>query len=437
MKYNKLAILLTILMLCWSCEDHRMDNLSESKVYLTKSGIIQEISFPIGEDYTAQLWATKSGILPSTAEVKYELSPSFLDSINTLNGTKHVILPSQCYSIGTTNFSLGENDRTAKFSFTYSPEKIRSLTALPAGQFYALPFKITSVGVDVLAEKQYSLVLFDVRKPILEVLLNYNTGIPIVLDTINDNSADIVRFSLPVGCRHDNNTNVNFTMGVDPSGLDAYNTSNNEDFQLLSTTSYTAPAANTILSKGNTSIYVEYLLDRKKLSLGKYLLPVVISSASPYEIDTVKKRANFGFVYSDPKLDKTGWVQTADCSPSNAAHLPDNLFDNNISTYWQNSASTVPAFISIDMKKQARISEIGLYAAVAFFKTPKTVSFATSADNVTWTTVGGGNFKSITQLQTWRVTSSIARYVRMTITEKNVTVLPLAMGEIEVFGKFQ
>lgn len=437
MKYNRLAILLSVLILSWSCEDHRMDNLSESKVYLTKSGIVQEISFPIGEDYTAQLWATKSGILPSTAEVKYELSSLFLDSINALNGTTHVLLPAQCYSMGTTNFTLGESDQVAKFSFTYSPEKIKTLPVLPAGQFYALPFKVTSVGVDVLTAKQYSLVLFDVRKPILEMLLNYNTGIPMVLDTIDDNGADMVSFSIPVGCRHDNNTNISFTMGVDPAGVEAYNTANGEDFQLLSATSYTAPAANTILAKGSTSINVQYQLDRKKLSLGKYLLPVVISSASPYEIDPVKKRANFGFVYSDPKLDKTGWIQTADCSPANAAHLPDVLFDSNTSTYWQNATSTVPAFVSIDMKKQARISEIGLYAATAFFKTPKTVSFATSADNVTWTTVGGGNFKSITQLQTWRLTPSVARYVRMTITEKNATVLPIAMAEIEVFGKFQ
>ncbi|MGV8093172.1 MAG: DUF1735 domain-containing protein [Mangrovibacterium sp.] len=123
MTYLK-SILLLVVVLLFSCEDHRMDGMEPDKVFLAKRGLVTESVYNIGETVTANYWTYKSGVGITTCTVEYRIDAAVLEQYNLENGTAYKLLPKDCYTLGDTRFTISGKDLHAPFSFTYDPALI-------------------------------------------------------------------------------------------------------------------------------------------------------------------------------------------------------------------------------------------------------------------------------------------------------------------------
>ena len=162
-KNNIIAIFALCALIFTSCEDYRSQGLEPDMVLLEKSGLQNISAFEGGLD-SLQVWAYKSGYNGTKAVITYSISQSVLDAYNAANSKNYLLLPESCYSIPKYTFELSGNGTFAKFNINYSPDKIVSLVGGYGIAKYALPLQITTTGVNVVEDKNVSILLFTINK---------------------------------------------------------------------------------------------------------------------------------------------------------------------------------------------------------------------------------------------------------------------------------
>lgn len=437
MKKNIIYTFAASVLMFMACEDHREDDLSEDKMYLPRSGYVEEISYAVGETTTLDLWAHRSGLNNSSCQVNYVLNEKLLNDYNAENGTTYKLLPSNCYKLTDTHFTISGDDEYARFQVSYFPEEIVKLGNYNVVD-YVLPFEINISGLEGTVGKTTSLVGFKVKEALLKLT---SEGIKESTAASGTATFDI---DVPFGVDFTNKWDINLTFSSNDALVDLYNLDNGTDYLAFPAGSYKLTPTTPVLKAGEKSASARYTIDVTKLKLGsKYLLPVELADASKFGVDTEHRLSYYGLEYVDARIDQTAWeiADFRDTEEGDGAG-PTALIDDDIDTYWHakwSIGSLLPSWITIKLKDKdavVKVSQVELYARQGNTSGPKTVEILTSMDGQNWTLGGTLAFKSVKTAQKIIFKEPVlAKYVKMNITEKNNN--SVAMGEMYVRGVLQ
>lgn len=339
MKQLYKTILLVAVVLFYSCEDHRMDGMEPDKVFLVKRGLVTESVYNIGEMVTTNYWTYKSGNSGTSCTITYEIDEEFLNQYNTENGTSYSLVPENCYTVNETRFTISGKELHAPFDFTYDPALILAASdgAYEANEF-ALPIRIIPEGVALTDENleggagDRALVVFHVKKPVLNILRDDFEALAITAGT-----SGTVNYSFDVGMPFTSKWDVNFSFSTDPQvlsdALDTYNAKHGVDYELLASNAYEIVTENLSIPVGGDRVEVEFSVDRTKVNLGNFVLPLVLSDVSSPLFAGSDSIVFLPVRCVANRLSPTAnWMATA-----STVHVPNNpelIFDGDLASFW-------------------------------------------------------------------------------------------------------
>jgi hypothetical protein len=263
------------------CEDRRMNNMIEDKVYLTNFGENIQRVFK-WENYTYQLQVTKSGVGQQGGEVGLSVDESALAPY----GTKYKLLPADLYKIKSTTLKLGKDDYGVPFEIELNTAGIEALKAATK-LTYAVPFKLTSSTLTPAAENQLiSVFVPNVMSPYIEFK---TAGLSPATSSISTAIApNETKFYVFLVTNYDNKMDLEYKVEMNEEVLNAYNLEKKTSHKLLPAEAYRIDASTfKIADRNNEQAFAYYLL-KGKVPIGDYMLPLKIVSVSKHEINPTK-----------------------------------------------------------------------------------------------------------------------------------------------------
>jgi hypothetical protein len=263
------------------CEDRRMNNMIEDKVYLTKFGENVQNVFK-WDNYTYELQVTKSGVGQQGGEVRLSVDESALAPY----AAKYKLLPADLYKIKSTTLQLGKGDYDVPFEIELNTAGIEALKAATKLN-YAVPFKLTSSTIAPAAENQLvSVFVPNVLSPYIEFK---TAGLSPATSSISTASApDETKFYVFLRTNYDNRTDLEYKVEMDEAVLTAYNLEKKTNHKLLPAEAYRIDANTFKIAKLNNEQALSYYLLKGKVPNGDYMLPLKITTVAKHEINPAK-----------------------------------------------------------------------------------------------------------------------------------------------------
>lgn len=323
-----------LLSLFSSCEDHRDDFMVEDKVYISKSGTLEEGAYALGIGETRlELWAVKSGVNGSSGQVSFTVDAQLLEEYNQNQETPLELLPSDCYRLPQAEFSLSDKVPTAPFELFYDIDKIA--TQYGYGRKYMLPIRLKSEGIPVNTDKDHVLLILNVMDP------------SIGFREFGSKTFDVKRTDenykeqLTIGVDFKNTIDV--TIQVKAGNLDlvnAFNRQNGTSYQPLPANCYALSSEAPVLAKDEVDVSVECVIKSQNIPGGIYLLPVELVSATPYNVTNGNRVYYYIFnnvsEWWTSERDKKDWkVLNVSSYHSDGSESPAKMIDGNTASgYW-------------------------------------------------------------------------------------------------------
>ncbi|WP_192579122.1 DUF1735 domain-containing protein [Dyadobacter aurulentus] len=260
------------------CEDRRLNNMVEDKVYLNDSGENLQNIFK-WENFTYQLQAIKSGVGQQGGEVALHVDEALLAQF----GDKYTLLPAELYKIKTPQVSFGEQDYSVPFEIEFNAAGIETLQAATE-LVYAVPVRISSNTIKPAGENQlYSLVIPQVLDPYIQFKTPGLAPGTAAISTAN--SPAETRFYAFLQTNYHNKTDLQYKVEVSEAALKAYNLANETTHKLLPAAGYRIDETTFTIANLNNEQALSYYLIKGKVPNGDYMLPLEITTVSKYGID--------------------------------------------------------------------------------------------------------------------------------------------------------
>ncbi|WP_162304602.1 BT_3987 domain-containing protein [Maribellus luteus] len=441
----------------FSCEDNRMNDIAEDKIYLIKSGLQDAQIFNFGT-YQYELAVCKSGIGSQEANLKLSINSELLASYNAENNSQYEILPENCFTLETNELNISDKEASGKFSILFNTTEITKLSS--QGKSFALPLSVVSVNkIEVLPENADVVLIPVLSEPYIAFAEPGLSASPLAI-SLNDPES----FNVPVTIQtnYKSKTKLDFKIEVDTQELAKYNEANNANYLLLPENAYELFPGEYSLSAGqkskdlNVSIIRKNLLNKPDLYLfGEYILPLRITEVSENSIDPQAETLLLHISCSAYKLSRSIWevIDWNSCICEEAKYVdlnrtPDKLLDDDVATFWGSkwdSPKPMPYYFLIDMKDTKNVTKIGLRKPDNIYRgNQKKGYFEISNDLNTWTKIGDWEITSNgTRSHVFEVTPSQGRYLRFVLTEAftyvNNTIGPnsgaqMDLSELYVWG---
>lgn len=263
------------------CEDRRMNNMIEDKVYLSNSGENVQNIFK-WDHSTYPLQVIKSGSGQQGGEVTLSVEESAL----TPYASKYALLPAELYKVKASQLTMDKADYSTSFEIEFNTAAIDALQATTKLR-YAVPFKLSSATIKPGADNTlYSIVVPNLLDPYLEFK---TAGLAASTASISSANAPAeTRFYAFVKTNYNNNADLTYKVEVDEAVLTAYNLEKKTSHKLLPAEAYKIdPASLTVASLNNEQALTYYLI-KDKVSKGEYMLPLKITAVSQYGINPAK-----------------------------------------------------------------------------------------------------------------------------------------------------
>lgn len=333
-----------------SCEDHRQDYMEGSKVYITKSGIIEQSAYAVGTGETKlDLWASRSGLNEANGQVVFKVDAKLLDNYNTdkANEEHLELLPADCYRLPQTEFVLSSQNIYAPFELYYDIDKIASKYGY--GRKYMLPISLESKNLTVNNDKNNIMLILNVMDP----QIGFREFGSKAFDV---KSTDIsYKELLNIGVDFLNTLDVTLQMEVgSQEQVEYYNQKYGTNYQVLPPSCYTFFPESPVLQKGESDVTIECNIKAGSIPGGIYLLPVELISANPYNI--INTNQIFYYIFNNESewrttsKDKENWqILNALSYNDGEDGKPTNIIDGNTSSkYWAINYADKSLFETID-----------------------------------------------------------------------------------------
>jgi hypothetical protein len=389
-------------LLAWtSCEDYNKEYLDEAvtTLYIKNSGEIPLTLYRAGLDDVYKIVVNKTGYdLTAETDAKIiRLDQIDLDIYNQEQGAAYKLLPEECYVLpADLNCNFGSGDLYKTFDLTLKTEVIYNLLT-QSDETYTLPLQLVASNDSINAGKNYLFLT-----PTVEIPTVYFNKTGFINNAVSiDDPAQTITLTLPIELIIDNQWSFNCTVSVNETLLTDYNTENDAAYRLLPEDVYTINPTVSFVA-GTSLANVEVNIDRTKLGLGTYILPLKLNTVSNeyFEIDNTKNACLFGISYTPPRealerVTLTESMITVSSTPVQEGSIA-GLCDNDPETYFHSRYSDPkpydPVYGSyIDVALPDAVNSIALdyhTRATNANGVPKFVKLYGSADQVTWDLIG-------------------------------------------------
>lgn len=167
-KYILLSIMtLTTLVACEP--NHLEDNLLDSVVYFSRSGVNSVLFYDAEEIYDYSFYAVNAGYYKGETKVSITKDASIIDKYNQENETSLKELPADCYTILEDDGQITKDKSTCTFKIRFDCDKLRSLSQVSDYSDladYVVPMVLTSDGDIAASDKLNTLLLHPDMKQI-------------------------------------------------------------------------------------------------------------------------------------------------------------------------------------------------------------------------------------------------------------------------------
>ncbi|MDQ6480704.1 DUF1735 domain-containing protein [Dyadobacter sp. LHD-138] len=274
---------LSFTMMSASCEDRRMNNMAEDKVYLNNFGLNNQNIYK-GENFNYNLQVIKSGVGSQNGEVTLNVDETLLAKYY---GTKYTLLPASYYTLKSSVLTIGKSDYQVPFEISFDATGIEALQ-VETKLIYAVPFKLSAGGsLKTAAESQlYSVFVPTVLSPYLQFK---TAGLAPGTSSISLSRAPAeTKFYAFVQTNYNNKADLHYKVEVDESVLTAYNLEKKTNHVILPAQAYRLDASSFLVPNLNNEQGLSYYVVRDKASKGSYMLPLKITEVSKFGINPAK-----------------------------------------------------------------------------------------------------------------------------------------------------
>jgi len=280
---KSLKNLLVASIMIWgiSCEDYRMANMTNDKVYIGNHGINPQNIYKGGEIVYSQM-VIKSGVGQSGGNVSLSVDESLLTGFS-----EYSLLPAQYYSFKSSNLNFDKSDYQMPFEIQFDAEGIEELKR-ETELNYALPIRLisesTSLPLSETEDTDFSIIVPHVLEPYVSFR---DPGLGNNISTVSGPSAAETRFFAFVSTNYHNQQELTYQVEVDEEALESYNAANETNFKILPAEGYRLDEASMKIPHLNNTASLAYYLYKDKVPKGNYVLPVTIKQVSRHGINPV------------------------------------------------------------------------------------------------------------------------------------------------------
>ncbi len=426
-----IIVVLAVVALLQSCEDNRLDNIPNDKIYLINPGLQQAQIYNFGT-YEYNLPIYKSGLGTEEASLEFLIDPTLLSAYNETNSTNYQLLPENCYTLVNNAINISINDVSDKAKIVFNTTEI--LKIQENGDLFLLPLKIKIMNnIELKAANENVLLVPEVIEPYIAFAV---PGFPSSPLSISVDDPDEFNVSTKILTNYKNIWDLNFTVDQDPEALSDYNSANGSSFIPLPTNAFNLHPDEDVLAGGISSRDISITLIKKNLinneginMFGEYIIPLRIKTVSKYGVDPVNGLQFFHVSYMPDLLSRTEWkvIEWNSCISEEPDYdwlgrTPDKTLDDDLSTFWGSkwdNPKPLPYFFVIDMKSTKNIFRVGFTKPNDDWRgNMKSGYFEISNDLIQWSKLTDWNLaNNDSRSLVFDVAAKKGRYLRLVITE--------------------
>lgn len=409
-----------------ACEpSHLEDNLYGPSVYLLDKGLQKTATFyDVQSSYTAEVNAYCGSYYDKNPKVRLAEDASVLEKYNADNATALQILPSDCWSLETTDLTMKDKKATFKVDFSIDALKKLSTEADYSDlENYAVPLRLKSLtdgvgnpGTDELGSvvivPDMSVMAFDLE----------GAGVSETsLDKLDDSDGTLTFEYRVRTCVENNWTNpVKFSFNV---------ASESASYPLLPEEAYSVTSSSEEgFVPGVSEIIYTVRIDKSKATERNYSIVARVESEGGFVVEGKNESVINLF---NRHYYKQSDIKVRDCNSYVPSRGPELTIDGKLNTRWESGYSAtdigvfkLPYFIEYELATPVRISDFDLYRRQDKYASDlKGGHLEVSADGENYTTVCSFDYTGVSAYRNIHSaeTEPEVRFVKFVVTASGRT----------------
>ncbi|MDR1864412.1 MAG: DUF1735 domain-containing protein [Bacteroidales bacterium] len=388
-----------------ACEDNRLNNMAEDKIYIVNSGM-DEINVIDFGSYTHQIALNKSGYGSSDARAHLVMDLDALLNYNQKEGARYEVLPYSCYQLQSAETAVNAADTRFFIPVTFNTAEMAKLQDRSK---YALPVRVVADGVEVNREKESVVLLPVFNNAYIQLSPNgltpeYPIGIY---------AEDSYTMHTTVGTNYKNEWDLTYRIATDAAYVTAYNAANNTSFMPLPANAFELKPDEWSLAAGTSSKDISLNIIKKNLVdgngdyiMGDYVIPLKITEVSKWDVDPNNVQLlhvpfqssnipkgdwellGYNSAYSDREGNE--WLLRGPAAIIDDINAKHTYAD--VQTFWLADWEVeLPYWMIFDMKMRHKILRMELTLPLGgdnWRRSIKKGRIEVSDDNITWTPAG-------------------------------------------------
>ena len=161
--YKYISLSIMVLAMLVACESsHLEDNLFDSSVSFSRSGINSVLFYDVEGTFNYSFYAVNAGYYAGETNVAIAKDNEILDNYNEAFQTSYKELPADCYTILETKGQITEDGRTCKFDIQFDCDKLRELAEeedYSDLENYIIPLLLTTDGRLAVSDKSNTMFI--------------------------------------------------------------------------------------------------------------------------------------------------------------------------------------------------------------------------------------------------------------------------------------
>ena len=394
-------------------------------LYVNNSGKQEVTLYDTDADNLYTLSVIKSGSDPSltAAATIRVLTQSELDAEYSIpEAVNYKLIGEDAYSLAATSVDFSSADRYKLVEIALKPQVVKAAMESNPDAVWVLPLKVTSETDSINADKDE---LFLKLKAVITPAIGFSDP-TLVVQQFQYGSVSTITQKVKFGLDTNNLWELEAKLAVDNDYIQEYNLDYGTNYKALPEGTYTVPET-AALPVGTTSVELEISVNGSQLTPGDYMLPVRVAEVSQFEISEAKAVYPLAIRIMGNKLDRTGWTAEADTEELTGEGAGNGVagcvLDDNLGTFWHSTWQTgnripLPYELIIDAKKEYTFTQLALMQRQHDTnRDTRAGEFYISSDKENWTKVGTFSMQKILEAQTFAVTPTKGRYVKIKMTE--------------------
>lgn len=421
MKRKYILIGFAALLSAAACEpSHLEDNLYDPSVYILNNGYQKTSTFyDVQSSFSAEVNAYCGSYYEQNPQVKLSEDAAVLEKYNEENSVSLQALPSDCWSLESSELKM--KDKKATFKVNFNIEALKLLSTEPdysdLGNYaVALRLKSLTDGVnDARTEELGSTIIVpDMSK--MAFSLDRAGVAEANLDNVEDYDGFIsVEYKVSTSIENKWDNGVKFTFNIP---------SENAEYPLLPEGSYTVTSSSEQgFTPGVSEIVYTVKIDKSKVVERNYSLVANVESDGGFKIEGDSESVINLFnrhYYSQSN------ISVRNCNTYKAGSGPELTIDGKINTKWESgyqktdvAVLSLPYFIEYELASPVRISDFDLYRRQDRYSSDlKGGHLEVSSDGETYTKVCDFNYAGVSAYRNIHAADiePEAKYVKFVVT---------------------